>query len=729
MNQLDTSSFSDPDGFCQTLQRVQNTKSILRDHLFTSNPINQEEHQKSIPADCTSDHLEQNKKVSHQGCLPWWFIFVGWLLVIGTSVIAGYFTMLYGLKFGKERSISWLVSMVISFFHSLLLIQPIKVICLAVFFALVIKKVEGEDFQNVVFEKSEKTPGDENNQHTRRWEGSLYEPPPPADIERMKRKKILEQKAFALLTEILTYLGFMWMLLLVAFGQKDPNAFFLNQHIINSFTQNVPDSVSTQGVFMWANTSLLPNLFGEFQGFITDGKSKLVGNARLRQLRVQKNSCQVAGSMLTFVSNCNAVYSWEMEDMGSYEPGWNHSLLDNISTSTSRPWKYQTQSELRNRPFWGRLETYRGGGYVADLGPNLLQARGTLDYLWNNKWLDEYTRAVFAEFTVYNANVNLFCIVTFLMETAAVGAFRLYSELQIVRLYQAMDGLYFSVMVAEILYLLFILYYMFQQGKLMKQQRWSYFKNKWNLLELSIILLSWSAVALFIKRTLLGNRDLAYYQNHKDQFASFYDTATADIMLQYSIAFLVLLSNIKLWHLLRLNPKMNLITAALRRASTHIFLNLVVIAIILVAYAVTSNIIYGWELASYKTFTSALLTLICLQIGIFNFDEVLNDDHLIGGLLFGSCTILLTFVVLNLFVAVILVSLEEEQKQHKPSEEEEVVDLLLNNICSLFGIRYKNEKKLMGLDVNGSGALAVNNSRDFLNTSSADVNIYQKTGH
>lgn len=55
------------------------------------------------------------------------------------------------------------------------------------------------------------------------------------------------------------------------------------------------------------------------------------------------------------------------------------------------------------------------------------------------------------------------------------------------------------------------------QGKLMRQQRWAYFKSKWNVLELAIILLSWSALSVFIKRTLLGNRDIEYYQNNKDQ--------------------------------------------------------------------------------------------------------------------------------------------------------------------------------------------------------------------
>lgn len=79
------------------------------------------------PADGADGDSGQKKSVCCHGGLPWWFIFVGWLLVIGTSVVSGYFTMLYGLKFGKKRSINWLVSMIVSFFQSTLVIQPLKV--------------------------------------------------------------------------------------------------------------------------------------------------------------------------------------------------------------------------------------------------------------------------------------------------------------------------------------------------------------------------------------------------------------------------------------------------------------------------------------------------------------------------------------------------------------------------------------------------------------------------
>ncbi|XP_039456255.1 polycystic kidney disease protein 1-like 2 [Oreochromis aureus] len=723
LSQLGPSGFPNPHSYKQALQQVQSMKELLEDQLVASNRGVPDEptNKTASPSDSTDGDGAEKKRTCCHGGLPWWFIFVGWLLVIATSVVSGYFTMMYGLKFGKPRSISWLVSMVISFFQSVLLIQPLKVLCFAIFFALVIKKVDEEDFQNVQFERNQRNIGE---QMFVRY-GSVYEPPPHADVERMRRNRMLEQKAFALIREILIYMGFLWMLLLVAHGQRDPNAFYLNTHITQSFCGNAPATMAIQDVFNWASTSVLSNLFGQYPGFITDGNSKLLGNARLRQLRVKKNSCQIAGPMLKMVPDCSAPYSWEAEDMGSYGPGWNTSVGNNISASISSPWTYQTHSQLRAYPVWGELALYRGGGFSVELGPDLQTATSTLNYLFNNMWFDMYTRAIFVEFTVYNANVNLLCIVTLLLESPAVGAFQLNSEMQSVHLYLPGDGLRICIITTEIIYMLFILYYMFNQGKLMKQQRWLYFKNKWNLLELSIILLSWSAVAAFIQKTLIANRDIAYYQNHKDKFVSFYQTGTSESLFQYLMAFLVLLATVKLWHLLRLNPKMNMITAALQRAWTNISGLLLIIVIMLLAYSIACNVIYGWNLSSYKTFMDALMTLIGLQIGIFNYDEVLSSNPVLGGLLIGSCIVFVTFVVLNLLLSVILVAFNQEQKYHKPSEEEEIVDLMLMKICSLFGIKRKHAKDTRESDMSGGSGLAQNNNRNIFNTSSPDANIFQ----
>lgn len=481
------------------------------------------------------------------------------------------------------------------------------------------------------------------------------------------------------------------MLLLVAYGQRDPNGYFLTQHIRKSFSKGISDTMSIQDVFNWANTTLLSNLFGEYPGFITDGNSKLMGNARLRQVRVQKNSCHIARSMRESIPDCHTTYSWELEDMGSYSPGWTRPVGHNASANIHDPWKYKSQRKLRAYPIWGNVKLYRGGGFVMDLEPDLQNSSRTLQYLYENTWFDVYTQAIFVEFTVYNANVNLFCMVTLMLETTATGAFQFRSELQTVRLYQSTGGLHIFVMASEIIYFLFIIYYMFVQGKLMKKQKWTYFKNKWNLLELAIIILSWSALCVFIKRTLLGNRDMNYYQNNKEQFVSFHETAKADAVLGYLIAFLVLLATVKLWHLLRLNPKLHMITATLQRAWTDISGFLVVMTIMFLAYSIASNLMYGWKLYSYRTLLDAVQTMVSLQLGIFNYEEVLNYNPVLGAFLIGSCIVFMTFVVLNLFISVILVAFTQEQIHHKPSEEDEIVDLMLMKICSLFGIKCKKE--------------------------------------
>lgn len=62
-------------------------------------------------------------------------------------------------------------------------------------------------------------------------------------------------------------------------------------------------------------------------------------------------------------------------------------------------------------------------------------------------------------------------------------------------------------------------------------------------------------------------------------------------MLQYLIAFLVLLATTKLWYLLRLNPKMNMITAALQRAWSDISGFLVIIVIMFIAYSIAVSIL------------------------------------------------------------------------------------------------------------------------------------------
>ncbi|RXM27247.1 Polycystic kidney disease protein 1-like 2 [Acipenser ruthenus] len=65
------------------------------------------------------------------------------------SVISTFFTMLYGFKYGKESSIKWVLSMGLSLFQSIFILQPLKVVGLAIFFALILKRMDDEESDEV----------------------------------------------------------------------------------------------------------------------------------------------------------------------------------------------------------------------------------------------------------------------------------------------------------------------------------------------------------------------------------------------------------------------------------------------------------------------------------------------------------------------------------------------------------------------------------------------------
>ena len=85
--------------------------------------------------------------------------------------------------------------------------------------------------------------------------------------------------------------------------------------------------------------------------------------------------------------------------------------------SCTRPeFKYTTAGDLNSQPYNAKVDFYGGGGYVYRLKGSSKAIREGLLTLQQNKWLNNHTRAIFLEFSVYNANLNLFGISTLVAE-------------------------------------------------------------------------------------------------------------------------------------------------------------------------------------------------------------------------------------------------------------------------------------------------------------------------
>lgn len=84
-------------------------------------------------------------------------------------------------------------------------------------------------------------------------------------------------------------------------------------------------------------------------------------------------------------------------------------------------WSYKTSSDLQGSSSSGLISRYGGGGYILDLKPKYDEAKQQLDILKQNLWISRGTRVVFLDFTLYNANINLFCQIKLTVEFPASG--------------------------------------------------------------------------------------------------------------------------------------------------------------------------------------------------------------------------------------------------------------------------------------------------------------------
>jgi len=80
-----------------------------------------------------------------------------------------------------------------------------------------------------------------------------------------------------------------------------------------------------------------------------------------------------------------------------------------------RSWIYHSSDELDGSSYWGLVGAYDGSGFVQDLAHTMDESFALLKPLFDNLWLDRATRAVFIDFTVYNANINLFCVIKYVI--------------------------------------------------------------------------------------------------------------------------------------------------------------------------------------------------------------------------------------------------------------------------------------------------------------------------
>jgi len=711
--------------------------------------------EKSKEEDVEEDDQDKKKdKKKKKKTLPHFFVYVAYGLVFLTCTVSATFTIFYGLTFGKEKSEGWISSMMISFWQDVLVSQPLKVFAAAMFFALVIKdpnKAEEENEQ----ENNELNPDEEaihskkqgsEEEKALRKIGFVDKPPNPEKLEAARLLKVKQKEMKTIIREVIQYFVFLCVLLVIAYGSRDPMAFTVTSAMRNMFEEGrysgldgIDGVADYKSYWNWVEETFIPALmprywYGPFaideedlvkeeitsqevvreknkkvrktkitvanveagfkvlfeydKGFVADRITAfLVGTARLRQLRMKKGKCKLIPFLTGLFDECNLPYDWDNEESGAFEPHW-ALMASNKSTEELEPtaWTYQTQWTLKGTPYWGQFATYWGGGYVADFGNDREKAENLTKLLDSQHWIDRYTRAIFAEFTIYNAQTNFFSVITLLSEILPTGGYYHSPKIQTLRLYRYVGPEMVFVMACEITYMTFLLYYLYKQVKKYRKGRKEYFRDAWNYPELLVLGFSLSAVGLYFARLAITKYSISNMHDTPEMYVSFQYAAFMDEWVSATTGMAVFFSFLKFLRLLKFNRRVSTLIQTIKLAAKPLMSFMLLFFVLFLAFCQFAFLVFGVDNDDYATFPSTLGSMMSLTLGNFDFHALQESSRIIGPLFFFSYVVSVFFVLTNVFIGILNDALSEVANDVSiQSNEHEILDFMFHTFKKTVG--------------------------------------------
>ncbi|XP_035036957.2 polycystin-2 isoform X1 [Hippoglossus stenolepis] len=485
------------------------------------------------------------------------------------------------------------------------------------------------------------------------------------------------------LREMLTYIAFLITICILTYGMVSANMYYYTKVMSQLFLDtplSAGDSFTfrhistmddfwkfTEGPFLnsmywevWYNNKSLPDNHS-----LIYYENLLLGVPRLRQVKVRNESCSIHQDLRDEVQDCYNMYTPTNEDTSSFGP------------RNRTAWVYTTESEMNDSSYWGQVSKYGGGGYYQDLSRTKAESVVQLQFLKDHLWLDRGTRAVFLDFSVYNGNINLFCIARLLAEFPATGGVVTSWQFQTVRLMRYVSSWDYFVAVCEVAFCIFILYYVVEEVLEIRIHRLHYFKSLWNCLDVLILVLSVVAIIMNITRTAMVGSCLKGLLEKDSSHPSFQPLANLQVQFNNVAAVIVFFSWVKIFKFINFNKTMSQLSSTMSRCAKDLVGFAIMFFIIFLAYAQLAYLVFGTQVNDFSTFQASIFTQFRIILGDFEFSEIEEANPVLGPIYFTTFIFFIFFILMNMFLAIINDSYSEVKADMSQQRSEmEMTDLI-----------------------------------------------------
>ncbi|NXQ78737.1 PK2L2 protein, partial [Nyctibius grandis] len=460
--------------------------------------------------------------------------------------------------------------------------------------------------------------------------------------------------------ELVIYIVFLTDLCIVAFGMVSTDMYYLNKLMSRLFLE--PSSSKDNGssfrsigsradFWRFAEGPLLDGLYWDkwFDNATLTLQNNnshiyyenlLLGVAQIRQLKVRNNTCSIYPYFHTFFEDCYSEYRYRAEDRSGFG-------LRNKSE-----WKYTPAPSL-SLWYWGSVGLYNGGGYMFTLPKSKQESVEKLVFLRQNSWLTRGTRVVFIDFSTYNANVNLFCIIKLVVEFPAAGGALTSSHIYSVKLLRYVTYYDYFLASCEVAFCLFIIIFLIQQVIKVVKLRKEYFRSAWNWLDLLLLVVSILSIAFNIYRTVEVSLLMKELLSDAHVYPDFYFLAFWQVFYNNMIAVNIFFAWIRVFKYVNFNRTMTQLSFTLSRCAKDLIGFSIMFFIIFFAYAQLGHVVFGSQVEEFSTFYYCIFTQFRIVLGDLDFETIEAANRILGPIYFITFVFFVFFILLNMFLAII----------------------------------------------------------------------------
>lgn len=377
--------------------------------------------------------------------------------------------------------------------------------------------------------------------------------------------------------------------------------------------------------------------------------------------------------------------------MNDFLQGWspqNKTKLEKgRETKQISPWQYQSTLEANSFPYLGKMASYRGGGFIFELGPDEDAVYGELTKLETSNWIDRYTRALFTELSIYNVNINLLCVATLLYEELPTGGGQPFVNVQTIRAYRYIGNFSAALMACEVIFAFLLLNWILRDGKRLWRQKKSFWKNVWNIVDIAVTSLSVASLVLYFMRLVFLTSTVGKVRDDPSKFVSFQYVVLLNEGVNAMVAFVVLLLNLKFLRLLRFNRKISVLSMTIKTSASKLASFMIMFMVIFLAYCFLVYLVFGSALEEYRSFIRCMVSLMSMVLGNFEFYDLVAVNAVIGPAVFFTFMVVFQFILINMFIGILCDSFNEVRfDSDKQTNEYEILQFISNRMKALVGM-------------------------------------------